>query len=75
MFTQPWGFALSEIARPVEIWHGTADGTVPVTAARHIGDRIPRATTHLSRGNGHYLGPLYRHEIMRAVVQAASRIP
>lgn len=44
MIARPWGFALSDITVPVEIWHGTEDRNVPVAVARRAFASIPGRT-------------------------------
>lgn len=52
-YTQPWGFDVASITRPVTVWHGTADENVPVGHARWIVDQIAGAEGHLLDGHGH----------------------
>lgn len=52
-FTGPWGFDVSTITRPVTVWHGTADASVPVGHGRWIVDRVPDAEGHFVDGQGH----------------------
>jgi pimeloyl-ACP methyl ester carboxylesterase len=48
-----WGFAVEEIERPVHIWHGGADVTVPLAHSRALAERLrdPRFTVWPSEGH------------------------
>lgn len=52
-FTQPWGFDVSAITRPITVWHGTADASVPVGHGRWIVDQVAGAEGHFVDGQGH----------------------
>lgn len=40
---QAWPFSLSDVERPVHLWHGGRDENAPVEAARKVADRLPDA--------------------------------
>jgi len=40
-FLQPWGFDLSAIRVPVQLWHGQLDTSPPPAHGRWLADRIP----------------------------------
>lgn len=52
-FTKPWGFDVSAITRPVTVWHGTADASVPVGHGRWIVEQVAGAEGHFVDGQGH----------------------
>lgn len=52
-FCEPWGFELSELTVPVEIWQGSADLMVPFAHGRWLADRIPTSIPQLHEGEGH----------------------
>jgi pimeloyl-ACP methyl ester carboxylesterase len=63
LLTRPWTFRLEEIRVPVRLWHGEADGVVPVAMGRHLANVIPDCRAEFIPGGGHYLvfdriGPL-----------------
>lgn len=58
VLARPWGFQLSEISAPVDIWHGMQDKTVPIAMARHLAASIPGAKLRMFPDEGHHL--LYR---------------
>ena len=66
-FVQPWGFALSEIRRPVSIWQGSLDLMVPFAHGRWLADHVPNASVHLLEGEGH-LSVLHSEEATNAVL-------
>lgn len=41
LFTGPWAFDPADVATRVDLWHGEADGNVPISAGRWIADRLP----------------------------------
>jgi pimeloyl-ACP methyl ester carboxylesterase len=58
LYTHDWGIPFAEIARPIAIWHGTADGTVPVEHARWYAAHLPGARLTELPNEGHYSVPL-----------------
>jgi pimeloyl-ACP methyl ester carboxylesterase len=71
MIARPWGFALSEITAPVEVWHGTEDRNVPLAIARRVIDEIPTCAANIINGQGHSVGVIVRHDVMASVLRAA----
>jgi pimeloyl-ACP methyl ester carboxylesterase len=59
VLARPWGFDLSELSVPVQIWHGARDTTVPIAMSEHLAESIPGAEMRLFADEGHHL--LYRH--------------
>ncbi|MEV6096720.1 alpha/beta hydrolase [Nocardia sp. NPDC051981] len=55
VFTREWGFRLSDVTVPVQVWHGEADGNVPADDARRLAAALPDARLHLVPGAGHLL--------------------
>ncbi len=55
LFIRPWGFALSEIALPVYLWHGGRDTLVPCVAAERLAQALPRCRVEILPEEGHYL--------------------
>lgn len=49
----PWGFNLKAIEAPTQIWHGTADGSIPFQHAVWLAGNIPSAELHLDEGESH----------------------
>jgi pimeloyl-ACP methyl ester carboxylesterase len=52
-FLQPWGFDLSAIGVPVQLWHGLRDESIPVAHARWLADRIPGVDAHFPEDDDH----------------------
>jgi pimeloyl-ACP methyl ester carboxylesterase len=69
LYTRPWGIRFEELRLPVQLWHGEADGTVPVAHTRWYAARLPQATANYLANQGHYSLPLRRSaEILRAML-------
>jgi pimeloyl-ACP methyl ester carboxylesterase len=62
----PWGFALTDIAVPVTVWHGTGDVVLPAHHAAFLAETIPGASLRLFEGEGH-LTPVEHFAEMLAV--------
>ena len=54
LIAAPWGFDLSQVTQPVDIWHGDADRNIPVNHGVRLSESLPRARTHVWPGRGHY---------------------
>ncbi len=50
---KPWGFSLSDIQIPVQIWQGPHDLMVPFAHGEWLAERVPGADVHLSPDDGH----------------------
>ena len=49
----PWGFELSSIRCPVQLWHGRKDGFVPLAHGEWLAAHIPKVDAHLPANEGH----------------------
>ncbi len=67
LLIRPWGFSLSDIRVPVQVWHGTADDQTSVAMARHIAAEIPGAHFTLCEGEAHLLLFAHWDEILAGV--------
>lgn len=52
-FTLPWGFDLTEVSAPVEIWQGSEDLMVPFAHGQWLAARVAGARAQLVEGHGH----------------------
>ncbi len=64
LYTEPWDFDPSEIALPVQLWHGTADQTVPILHSQTLAELLPDCTTHFIEGEGHFSLPFDHMELI-----------
>lgn len=58
LYTQPWEIPLTAIQTPIDIWHGDADGTVPLGHAHWYAAQLPQVALYERPGHGHYSLPL-----------------
>lgn len=73
LYTHPWDLPFAEIDRPVAIWHGKADGTVPLAHGQWYAAHLSAATLDVRKGEGHYSLPIrYSTPILAALLQAMS---
>jgi pimeloyl-ACP methyl ester carboxylesterase len=62
LYSRPWGFDLSRIAIPVDLWHGELDITVPPGMGESMARIIPNCRSRILSGEGHFSIPLRRME-------------
>ena len=55
LLSNPWPFQLEDIQVAVYVWHGEADGSVSLSAARHVAETIPNCRAVFLPGEGHWL--------------------
>ncbi|MEJ2621231.1 MAG: alpha/beta hydrolase [Candidatus Thiodiazotropha sp.] len=60
LYTRPWNLDLSKIDLPVQLWHGTADTTVPLIHGRSLAEQLPNCETNYVEGEGHFSLPFER---------------
>lgn len=69
LYVRPWGFTLTSIDAPVDVWHGRADRVVPVAIGEFIVRALPQGQPHFVAGEGHYSLPVrYAAEIITALL-------
>jgi pimeloyl-ACP methyl ester carboxylesterase len=65
LYTHDWQLPIADIRRSISIWHGDADGTVPIEHARWYAEHLPDAGLIELPGEGHYSVPLlYSRQIL-----------
>lgn len=73
LYTHDWGIPFEQIDFPVRIWHGQADGTVPIEHARWYAEQLPNANLTELPDEGHYSVPFrYSRQILSELLAAAS---
>jgi len=55
LVSRPWGFHPSEIAVPVQLWHGKRDKHVPFAMSEQLAQALPHCETHVMEESGHFL--------------------
>jgi pimeloyl-ACP methyl ester carboxylesterase len=69
LFARPWGFQLSEIQMPIQLWHGEEDKVILLIAAQRQARAIPNCQAHFIPGEGHYSLYINRHEeILKGII-------
>ena len=66
LYTNDWAIPFDAIRFPIRIWHGQADGTVPIDHARWYAENIPSAELHELPREGHYSLPICHSRRMLA---------
>lgn len=69
IFARPWGFPLEEIRIPVNIWHGDADTSTPLSMAEYLANTIPESKLRVIPNEGHFLLFKYWKEILAQILQ------
>ncbi len=59
-FVKPWGFDITAIAKPVELWQGDEDFMVPHAHAKWLASKIPTAQLKFIPGEGHISLGIYQ---------------
>jgi pimeloyl-ACP methyl ester carboxylesterase len=69
LYSHDWHIPFADIRHHIRIWHGDADGTVPIDHARWYADHLPNAHLIEMPGEGHYSVPLgHAREILAALL-------
>jgi pimeloyl-ACP methyl ester carboxylesterase len=71
-FGRPWGFALADIAAPVELWHGEADVSVPVAIAADVAAELPSCSANVIPGHGHSVGAVVADDVFTYLAGAGT---
>lgn len=69
VLARPWGFDLSDIRVPIEIWHGARDKTVPTAMAVHLSESLPNSRLRVFPDEGHHLLYRYWRDILRTLLR------
>ena len=64
ILAHPWGFRLEEIDIPVNIWHGDADVSMPLSMAKQIANTISNCNLKVIQKEGHFLFFKFWEEIL-----------
>jgi pimeloyl-ACP methyl ester carboxylesterase len=68
LITRDWGFELSDIQLPVEIWNGKNDPVASWPMVRRLTGELPNCKTHLVADAGHLLLYSSWEEILRTAI-------
>jgi pimeloyl-ACP methyl ester carboxylesterase len=76
IYTQPWGFALEEVRRPVRMWHGTEDHNFSYHLAERVAARLPNCALRIVPDEGHYSLPIrHAREILADLIATPASSP
>ena len=64
LFGRPWALALANAQVPARLWLGTADGNVPLSAARRLAARLPSCELVELPGAGHLWVALHYADVL-----------
>jgi pimeloyl-ACP methyl ester carboxylesterase len=64
----PWGFDLTSITTPTQLWHGEADTITPIAMGRMLAAQIPNVQSHFLPNEGHLLYLKHWKEILANAV-------
>ncbi|WP_462321505.1 alpha/beta fold hydrolase [Halochromatium sp.] len=65
LYMHDWDIPFEQIVLPISIWHGQADGTVPIEHGRWYAEQLPNASLTELPGEGHYSVPFrYSRQIL-----------
>jgi pimeloyl-ACP methyl ester carboxylesterase len=70
--TGDWGFSPADVRRPVHLWHGVNDTTVPVANAYALAAKLPNCRPAFAPDEGHFFFRSRMLEILGALVEAPS---
>ncbi|MES9990895.1 MAG: alpha/beta hydrolase [Candidatus Thiodiazotropha sp.] len=57
IYTRPWGFDLAEVTIPIQLWHGTADETVPILHGQTLAAGLVDCEFNIMQSEGHFSLP------------------
>ena len=69
LYLRPWDFRPEEISIDVQLWHGEADATVPVSMGRYLAQAIPNCRATFYPGEGHLMAVDRMDEIHTALLR------
>ncbi len=73
LYTHDWDIAFQQIDLPIRLWHGQADGTVPIDHARWYAEQLPNARLTEFPDEGHYSVPFrYSRAILAELIKPAT---
>jgi pimeloyl-ACP methyl ester carboxylesterase len=71
LYTRDWHIPFGPPPVPLSLWHGEADGTVPVAHCHWYQRHLPGAQPHYLPGEGHFSLPLgYGRQILRSLFES-----
>ena len=70
LYTNSWGFEIRDIGVPIDLWHGEADATVPVSHGHFYAAELPNVRERLLAAEGHFSLPiLFIDEILDTLMR------
>src|SRR5262249_41414451 len=59
-----WPFDMTEVARPIHFWQGSADTLVPEAINKTVAEKTPGAIWHPISGGGHFIAVSHADDIL-----------
>jgi pimeloyl-ACP methyl ester carboxylesterase len=72
-YARRWGFAVNEVERPVDLWHGAQDPLVPIEHALQLAITLPRCRMFFDPAEGHHFFRRRLEEILRVLIGRQAR--
>jgi pimeloyl-ACP methyl ester carboxylesterase len=68
LYTDDWGFSLSRIKVPVDLWYAPSDKSAPLAMGKYYASRIPQSKLHLFPSGGHLCRLRHESEILSSLL-------
>jgi len=69
LYTDDWGFKLSDIKTKVYLWYGAKDKNVSLAMGKYYKSQIPNSELFIDQNGGHLFRMEYEEEILRKLVE------
>ncbi|MQC82327.1 MAG: alpha/beta hydrolase [Chloroflexi bacterium] len=75
LLARRWGFDVTSVQAPLQLWHGTADDVVPMWLAEWVAGALPHAETRYIEDAGHLLMLDHMTEIVELLLESRAAGP
>ncbi|HEX7442860.1 MAG TPA: alpha/beta hydrolase [Acidimicrobiales bacterium] len=74
LIVRPWGFPIGDVVAPVRLWHGSADGEIPVHHAEFLARIVPDGRLEVIEGGDHLMLFLEADHVLGALATELRRV-